>query len=67
MSAGAKARRSHMRYGRTPGSMCLGKDRYATQAAADRKIAELPGFARAYRCPICKHLHLTSKPLRSAS
>lgn len=67
MSAGAKARRQHMSYGRTPGSMCLGKDRYLTRAAADRAIESLPGFARAYRCPICKHLHLTSKPLRSQS
>lgn len=62
MSAGSKRRRQHMRYGRTQGNMCLGKYRYASQQAADTVIRELPGYARAYRCPTCKYLHLTSKP-----
>lgn len=65
MSAGAKRRRQHMSYGRTPGSQCLGKDRYHSREAAEKVITGLSGFARAYRCPTCKYLHLTSKPKRN--
>ncbi|MFC3299616.1 hypothetical protein FJV46_10585 [Arthrobacter agilis] len=64
MSAGAKRRRAHASYGRTSGTQCLGKDRYATQAAADASMAKHSGFMRSYRCPVCKYLHLTSKPKR---
>lgn len=62
MSAGAKRRRQHLSFGRAAGSQCLGKLRYRNQAAAETAIKELPGYARAYRCPLCKYLHLTSKP-----
>ena len=65
MSAGAKRRRAHASYGRTPGTQCLGKDRYASQEAAAASIAKHSGFMRSYRCPVCKCLHLTSKPRRT--
>ena len=61
MSAGNKARRAHMAFQRTPGTQCLGKDRYRNQAAAERAIGQISGYSRAYRCPLCKYLHLTSK------
>jgi hypothetical protein len=61
VSAGSKARRAHMTFKRTPGHQCLGKDRYRNQQAAERAIAQISGYARAYRCLICKYLHLTSK------
>lgn len=65
MSAGAKRRRQHMSYGRAAGTkvQCIGKDRYHSQAAAERAMAKIPGFSRAYRCKICGYLHLTSKQL----
>jgi hypothetical protein len=52
-----------MRYGRTPGVECLGKDRYHSWEAAQAVIDKMPTFARAYRCRICTYLHLTSKEL----
>lgn len=67
MSAGSKRRRAHASYGRTPGTQCLGKDRYASKEAADAAIARYTGFMRSYRCPVCHSIHLTSKPKREAS
>jgi len=61
VSAGAQRRRERAAFQRTPGNMCLGKDRYRNQQAADRAVSQLSGYARAYRCPLCKYLHLTSK------
>lgn len=67
MSAGSRARRQHMSFKRTPGNQCLGKDRYRNREAAEKVITQLPGFARVYRCPLCKYLHLTSKPKKEAA
>lgn len=64
MSAGAKSRRQHMSYGKSPGVQCLGKDRYHSRQAAEAAMAKIQGFTRAYRCRICTYLHLTSKEER---
>ena len=47
-------------------SMCLSKDRYASQgraeAAIPRREAKTGKVLRLYQCPYCGGYHLTSKP-----
>ena len=62
MSAGAKRRRQHARFRSGAGNQCLGKLRYRANQDAKRAIEQHDGFTRAYKCKICHHLHLTSKP-----
>ena len=48
-------------------SMCLSKDRYASQgraeAAIPRREAKTGKVLRSYHCPYCGGYHLTSKPM----